>query len=52
LVFLILQIKMGIGGIVFVLFGFEVPMLAFIPIGLFEITIGFWLLLKGDVAHG
>jgi hypothetical protein len=43
----LLAVLVGTGGIVLVLIGYVVPMLVFIPIGLFEIIIGFWLLLRG-----
>ncbi|HTY92203.1 MAG TPA: DUF4386 domain-containing protein [Methanocella sp.] len=43
----LLAVTLGLAGIVFQLFGYSVPMFAFLPIGLFELIIGVWLLLKG-----
>ena len=43
----ILAVAVGFVGIVFELCGYEVPMSVYIPIGLFELAIGLWLLLKG-----
>jgi hypothetical protein len=39
--------SVGLVGVLFQLFGYEVPIFVFLPILPFELSIGFWLLLKG-----
>ena len=40
-------VTLGLGGIVSQLFGYAIPMVVYLPIGVFELIIGTWLLLKG-----
>jgi len=46
-VFGIAAVLVGTLGIVFTLLGFDVPIYAYLPIGVFEILTGFWLALRG-----
>lgn len=43
----IVAVALGFVGIVLDLAGYSVPMTVYMPIGLFELTIGLWLLVKG-----
>jgi hypothetical protein len=43
----VIAVTLGFVGILFEMFGTIVPIFVFLPIGLFELIIGFWLLLKG-----
>ncbi len=43
----ILAVSVGLVGLVLEFFGSQVPIAAYLPIGLFELTIGIWLLLRG-----
>jgi hypothetical protein len=43
----LLAVTMGLAGVMLQLFGYEVPIFVSLPIGLFELIIGAWLLLKG-----
>lgn len=43
----VLAVAVGLAGIVVEFFGYVVPIFVYVPIGLFEFIIGFWLLLRG-----
>jgi len=43
----ILAVILGLAGIAFQLIGYSVPIYVYLPIGLFELIIGIWLVLKG-----
>ncbi|MBN9389011.1 MAG: DUF4386 domain-containing protein [Chloroflexi bacterium] len=43
----LIVVLVGLIGIVFEFFGFEVPIYVYLPIAPFEITLGLWLLIKG-----
>jgi hypothetical protein len=43
----IAAVSLSLVGNVFQIFGYDVPMLVSIPIGMFELAIGVWLLLRG-----
>lgn len=47
----IAAVCVGMVGIVLELLGNDVPMIVFIPIGLFEIITGLWLLIRGTNTH-
>ncbi len=42
----ILGVSVGLVGLVLEFFGSQVPIAVYLPIGLFELTIGMWLLLR------
>jgi hypothetical protein len=43
----LLAASVGLVGIVLELLGYALPIVVYLPIGLFELTVGFWLMLKG-----
>ncbi len=43
----LLAVSVGFIGIVVQLLGYDVPIFVYLPIGLFEVTIGVWLMLRG-----
>lgn len=43
----LIVVLVGLIGVVFEIFGFEVPIYVYLPIAPFEIAIGLWLLLRG-----
>jgi hypothetical protein len=43
----LLAASVGLVGIVLELLGYTLPIVVYLPIGLFELIVGFWLMLKG-----